>query len=188
MQLCLRPLFSKHGFKADPVREKADLLCAQFGTAFRSEAVYRAADALRHERCPAVICIDPGRTALGEDFFLCRGIVLHRPVEIQMILGQIHIHHGVKLDSRHAAELQRVGRDLHYHMAAMLLRHPVKQPVQLQTFGGRVFRGNCFLPDPDPGRTDQADLCPAGRLQHMLQNRADTGFPTGAGNADHPHL
>ena len=148
----------------------------------------RAAYALRHVGSAGIVHVDAALFALGEDFFLCRGVFLHRPVEIKVILGQVREYRHIKVDARHALQRERMGGNLHHHMGAALLQHLPEQAVQLQTLGGGMFGVQELFADHVAVCADEADLSPRHRFQHMLHDVGGAGLAAGAGKADELHF
>jgi hypothetical protein len=62
-----------------------------------------------------------------EQLLLCREVLVHRAVEIQMIPGQVRKHRGMELHGIHTSERERVGGHFHCRVRSTLLQKPREQ-------------------------------------------------------------
>ena len=136
---------------------------------------------------PVVVHIHDTEGGLPEQHRLRIAVVLHRSVEIQMILRQVGKRTDRKLDAVDTVEHQRVGGYLHQHVGAARIRHLTEQLLQLKRLGRRALGRDDLLADHVLVGADQTDLA-ALRLQNRLDQIGGRGLAVGAGDADHLHF
>ena len=168
---------------------EADVLCDEVGFVLLSRKCHRAAGcAAAHEVRPCVVKIEAAEGAHTEQLSFRCGVLLHRPVEIEMILREICIECNVKMYSSHALKRQRVGGHLHHDMRAARIRHMAEELVQLVALRRRVLGVQKLVAYHVPVRADKADLRVKLALEHVLYQVARAGLSAGSGDADHRHL
>ena len=107
---------------------------------------------------------------------------------VQVILGQIRKHPDGEANARHAVLIQRVGGNLHHHMAAARVRHLPEQLLQLIALRRCALRGQRAVSDPVAVGADQPHLGAAHGFQYMLEQQCRGGFAVGTRKADDRHL
>lgn len=83
---------------------------------------------------PRIVGVVDADVALAEEQRLGIAVVLHRLVEVKVILREVREDADGVLDPVHAVELERVGRNLHHRVRAARVRHAAQQPLQLEGF------------------------------------------------------
>ena len=110
-------------------------------------------------------------------------VVLHRRVEIQVILAQVRKRHHVEVHAAHAAQLQSVAGYLHHQVRGAFGNHACQQGLQR----GRLRSGqrgrNRLAIDTSAGGTDQPHL-QSGIQQGLLYQVAGGGLAGCAGDAN----
>ena len=106
---------------------------------------------------------------------LGREVVVHRAVEVEVVLGQVGEHGHREAGGVHPVQLQAVGRHLHGHRPVARSRHPGQPGLQLGALGG----GAGARQGPD----DRAR--PAGGGEHRRQEVGHGRLAGRAGDAHH---
>ena len=129
---------------------------------------------------------------LSEQLCLRLEVVLHRRVEVEVVLGEVREAGDVDVHAADPAEYQCVGGDLHDHPGHPLVPHPGEQGLQggcLRSGQGGRYRGPV---DPGPGGADQPHPTD-GRIrrtlgeQRVFHHVGGRRLPAGAGDPDDRH-
>ena len=90
------------------------------------------------DRCRALAPLRQG----GEQPFLRREIILHRPMIIEMVTGQVREDADIELDAVNALLVERVGAHFHHAGLAVRLEHLRHHLLHFDGFRCRALRGN----------------------------------------------
>ena len=137
---------------------------------------------------PRVVGVVDADVALAEEQRLGIAVVLHRLVEVKVILREVREDADGVLDPVHAVELERVGRNLHHRVRAARVRHAAQQPLQLEGFRRRALGVDHLAADHVLDGADQADLRPGLLLEDALDEVGRGRLAARAGHADHRQL
>ena len=188
-KLRLHALRAVYRFEMHSLARQAHVLRLETGIlACRRIGQHRALRALEHERRALIVRIYAAHAALGENFLFCRGVFVHRPVQVEVILRKVREHRHVKHDPRHALKRQRMGRYLHYHMRAARVRHLAEELVQLVALRRRVLRVQELVAYHVAVSPYEADLRVKLRFEQVFHYVGRAGFSARAGEAYHLHF
>ena len=127
--------------------------------------------------------LPPRRQELGEEPPLGDGVLLHRAVEVEVVLGEVREHGHVEGDAVHAVERERVGGHLHRHPAHAGRHHLREQPLQLDRLGRGLTRVASPAADDVLDGADDARLEAAGPEERLAEVRRG-GLAVRARDAD----
>ena len=109
------------------------------------------------------------RTPLEEEPPLRLEVVLHRPVQVEVVLRQVRERERAEADALETAELGAVRGRLHRGAAVARVEHPPERPVEVDRLRGRADRRVRLAADPGLDRPEQAGL-PAGRAEDRVEH------------------
>ncbi len=171
------------------VRHIADILGHKVRILLQAVGIQRAVRILCHFVKMGVVQIPDPDPALSEDLgfagqILCKIRVL---ILSDMVRGDVGKDPEVEEDPVRPVQLKGLGGDLHHHILAPGLHHPVKILVELVGFRCGVHRRLLHTCKIDPVGPHHPHLFPAG-LQYGLDHVGGGGLPLGAGHPDRHHL
>jgi hypothetical protein len=123
------------------------------------------------------------RQLAAEQQLLGLGVLLHRAVEVEVILRQVGERADRELDAGQAVHRQRRRRHLHHHVGHAIGDHPGERLVQHLGRRRGVRRVVALAAPAVVDRADHARLV-AGGAQHRLDQVRGRGLAVGAGDAD----
>ena len=113
-------------------------------------------------------------------------VVLHRRVEVEVVLAQVGKPGDVEISAADSAEHQRVRGHLHHHVGHTFVPHPRKQRLQRRRLRGGQLRRDIAPRNPRARRTDQPDLVPRSG-QPALEQIRRCRLARGPGHAKQEH-
>ena len=148
--------------------------------------------ALRHLRAPLVVDADHrfggAHRGLGvEEPGLGVEVVVHRGMEVEVVLRQVGESSDREAAAVHPAQFEGVARDLHDHGVDPAFEHNGEQTLQVRSFRGGQRARNAYAVHPDLHGADQTHG-PAGRAQRGLREIGGGGLAGGPGDADQGQL
>ena len=142
---------------------------------------------LLHICACGIIHIDDAFCRACEKHPLCRLIVFHCFMIIQMILCQVRENCHIKGNSVYPVQIQRMRGNLHHNVRHILILHPAKERLQLLRFGRCPLRLQHLIADAVFNRADNAHLF-ADSVQNGFHQIGGRGFAICACHADDIHL
>jgi hypothetical protein len=131
-----------------------------------------------------VVDVDDRRSAsLREQALLGGVVVLHRRMEVQVVLGQVGPDADGEVDARRAPELERVRGDLHRHGSVAFRQHPREKCLQIDRFRRRPLDRFLRAADDRRDRAEQPGLDPGG-LEQLADQERRRRLAVRAGDAD----
>ena len=177
-----------HQPKTAAVRPDLDPLCNIAGVRRPVGEGHRpAGERLSQQAAVGIVQVEHRRIAHGKEPALGGKVLLHRVVEVQVVLGEVGEHRHLEVEPVHPVLGQRMGGDLHHHILTARRRHLGQQRLELVGVRGGVFGGEGDGVDLVFHRADEPGPVAGGGKQ-MLDQKDAGGLAVGAGDADELHL
>ena len=143
----------------------------------RQPAPVRVADVHRCRRC-----IRP-----DEEAAFRLEVVLHRPVEVEVVLAQVREDERREADAVEAPQRRAVRRRLHRAAPVAGVEHLPEETLEVDRLGGRPRRRPPLAVDAGLDRPEQTGP-PAGGGEHRVEQERRRGLPVRPGDADDGEL
>ena len=139
---------------------------------------------LRQLPAPGVADVDRGRRRRrpDEQLPLGREVVLHRRVEVEVILAQVREHERVEANAIETMQRRRVRGRLERDAAVAGVEHLAKRALEVDRLRRRPHDRPDLATDPALDRPEEAGTA-ARRLEHGVEQEGGRRLPTRAGDA-----
>ncbi len=166
----MAPAFDKQALLAEVVGDASAL---DIGLSIKGERRERELGANRQLPPPGIVDADDGtlRSRGGEERRLRLEVVLHRPVEVQVILREVGEDGGIEDQSVDSAEGERMARHLHGDRVNPPLAHGSEQCVQVGRLRRGARTGELLIAKVDPRGADHAGREPRRAQSGLEQER-----------------
>ena len=134
---------------------------------------------------PVVADVDRGRRRrrAGEEAPLRGEVLLHGPVQVEVILAQVREDERIEPDPVEPPERCPVRRSLDRRSAVARTEHLSEEPLEIDRLGGGEGCRSAF-PAHDPLDGSDEPAAPTGRLQDGVQQKGRRRLAVGAGHTD----
>ena len=155
-------------------RAELELVGPDLGVVGQAEGDQRGAvrerELLGQPPSPLVADVDGGRSRrrAGEELALRGEVVLHRLVEVEVVLAEVREHERVEANTVEAVEHRRVGRRFEGDAAVAGVEHLAERALEVDRLRRRADDWAHLATDAALDRAEKARP-PAGGLQHGVQ-------------------
>ena len=131
---------------------------------------------------PLALDVHDGPLGLGEECRLRLVVGLHRPVEVEVVLGQVREHEHRERRPLETALRARLRGRLEHAGAVAGVGHLAQEPLEVDRLG-RVQPGRPLLAADAPLDVREQARRPSGRLEDRLEQERRRRLPVRAGDA-----
>ena len=162
--------------KAAAVRAHLQIIGAHLGAfreAERDHGRPRRLDELDREPAPVLVAdVDGGgrRSSSGEESSFRLVVLLHRPVQVEVILREVREDEHVEAHAIESPQGGPVGRGLDGHARVARIEHLAEETLKIDRLGRRVWRGPMGSADDPLDRADEARRA-TGRLEDGAEQK-----------------
>ena len=174
----MRKRFFRHGAEFNSGCGKAYILCNECcGIVLGRIGHKLTACVVEHDIMPLVINIDTAGFAHGKQHSLCLGILIHRMVEVKVILREVRERTDGKVYARNTVQNERMRGYLHDDMGTACVRHLTEKLLELVALRRCTLGVDKLITDHISVRADKADLCVKLRFKQVLDKIGQMPLP-----------
>ena len=185
----MRKRIFSHGAEFNSGCGKAYILCNECCGIILGRIGHKfTACVVEHDIMPLVINIDTAGFAHGKQHSLCLGVLIHRMVEVKVILREVRERTDGKVYARNTVQNERMRGYLHDDMRTACVRHLTEKLLELVALRRCTLGVDKLITYHITVRADKADLCVKLRFKQVLEKIGRRGLAVCAGYADDGHL